>query len=49
VDVELHQLELRLHDLRIHDAEQRRPLIGSVAELGQQVAVIVIRRASGWC
>ena len=43
VDVDLHQLELRHHDLRIHDAEQRRRLIGSVAEIGQQVPVIVIR------
>jgi KorB domain/ParB-like nuclease domain len=43
VDVDLHQLELRHHDLRIHDADQRRRLIGSVAEIGQQVPVIVIR------
>jgi ParB family transcriptional regulator, chromosome partitioning protein len=43
VDVDLHQLELRHHDLRIHDAEQRRRLIGSVAEIGQQVPVIAIR------
>ncbi|HUS32450.1 MAG TPA: ParB N-terminal domain-containing protein [Kofleriaceae bacterium] len=43
MDVDLHQLELRHHDLRIHDAEQRRRLIGSVAEIGQQVPVIVIR------
>lgn len=43
VDVDLHQLELRHHDLRIHDGEQRRRLIGSVAEIGQQVPVIVIR------
>jgi ParB family chromosome partitioning protein len=45
VDVDLHQLELRHHDLRIHDAEQRRRLIASVAELGQQVPVIVIRES----
>jgi hypothetical protein len=43
VDVDLHQLELRHRDLRIHDSEQRRRLIGSVAEIGQQVPVIVIR------
>jgi ParB family chromosome partitioning protein len=42
VDIDLHQLELRHHDLRIHDADQRRRLIGSVAEIGQQVPVIVI-------
>lgn len=45
VDVDLHQLELRHHDLRIHDGDQRRRLIGSVAEIGQQVPVIVIREA----
>lgn len=43
VDVDLHQLELRHRDLRIHDGEQRRRLIGSVAEIGQQVPVIVVR------
>jgi hypothetical protein len=33
VEVDLHQLELRHRDLRIHDGEQRRRLIGSVAEI----------------
>jgi ParB-like chromosome segregation protein Spo0J len=41
VEVDLHQLELRHRDLRIHDGEQRRRLIGSVAEIGQQVPVVV--------
>lgn len=45
MDVDLHQLELRHRDLRIHDVDQRRRLIGSVAEIGQQVPVIVIRDA----
>jgi hypothetical protein len=45
VDIDLHQLELRHRDLRIHDGEQRRRLIGSIAEIGQQVPVIVIRDA----
>ena len=45
MDVDLHQLELRHRDLRIHDGDQRRRLIGSVAEIGQQVPVIVIRDA----
>jgi len=45
VDIDLHQLELRHRDLRIHDRDQRRRLIGSVAEIGQQVPVIVIRDA----
>ena len=43
MEVDLHQLELRHRDLRIHDGEQRRRLIGSVAEIGQQVPVVVIR------
>ena len=45
VEVDLHQLELRHRDLRIHDGEQRRRMIGSVAEIGQQVPVVVIRDA----
>lgn len=45
VEVDLHQLELRHRDLRIHDGEQRRRIIGSVAEIGQQVPVVVIRDA----
>ena len=45
MDVDLHQLELRHRDLRIHDGDQRRRLIGSVAEVGQQVPVVVIRDA----
>jgi ParB-like chromosome segregation protein Spo0J len=42
VDVELHQLELRHDDLRIRGGDRRRRLIASVAEIGQQVPVIVI-------
>ena len=45
MDIDLHQLELRHRDLRIHDGDQRRRLIGSIAEIGQQVPVIVIRDA----
>ncbi|HEX2688041.1 MAG TPA: hypothetical protein VHN14_15540 [Kofleriaceae bacterium] len=37
VEVDLHQLELRHRDLGIRAGEQRRRLIGSVAEIGQQV------------
>jgi predicted metalloenzyme YecM len=37
VEVDLHQLELRHRDLRIHDRVQRQRLIRSVAEIGQQV------------
>ena len=42
VEVDLHQLELRHRDVRIHDGEQRRRLIGSMAEIGQQVPIVVI-------
>ncbi len=42
MDIDLHQLELRHRDLRIHDGDQRRRLIGSIAEIGQQVPVIVV-------
>jgi ParB family transcriptional regulator, chromosome partitioning protein len=45
VEVDLHQLELRHRDLRIHDGKERRQLIGSVAEVGQQVPVVVVRDA----
>lgn len=42
MDVDLHRLELRHDDLRIRGGDRRRRLIASVAELGQQVPVIVI-------
>jgi hypothetical protein len=42
VEVDLHQFELRHRGLRIHSAQERRRLIGSVAELGQQLPVIMI-------
>jgi len=45
VDIDLHQLELRHDDLRIRDGARRRRLVASVAEIGQQVPVIVIAEA----
>lgn len=45
MDVDLHLLELRHRDLRIHDGKRRRRLIGSIAEMGQQAPVVVIRDA----
>jgi len=42
VDLELVQLEQRHADLRIHDDTRRRRLLTSLAELGQQVPVIVV-------
>ena len=42
MEIDLHQLELRHRDLRIVDLDRRRRLIGSIAELGQQVPAVVI-------
>jgi ParB-like chromosome segregation protein Spo0J len=42
VEIDLHRLELRHRDLRIVDADRRRRLIGSIAEIGQQVPAVVI-------
>jgi ParB-like chromosome segregation protein Spo0J len=42
VEIDLHQLELRYRDLRIADPVRRRRLRGSLAEIGQQVPVVVI-------
>jgi ParB-like chromosome segregation protein Spo0J len=42
VDLELGQLAQRHADLRIHDDTRRRRLLTSLAELGQQVPVIVV-------
>lgn len=43
MDVDLHLLELRHDDLRIRAGDRRRRLMASVAEVGQQVPVVVIR------
>lgn len=42
MEIDLHQLDLRHRDLRIVDSDRRRRLIGSLAEIGQQVPVVVI-------
>lgn len=42
VEVDLHQLELRHEELRICDADRLRRLIASMAEVGQQVPVVVV-------
>jgi ParB-like chromosome segregation protein Spo0J len=42
VEIDLHQFDLRHRDLRIIDGDRRRRLIGSLAEIGQQVPVVVI-------
>jgi hypothetical protein len=45
VDIELHQLELRHAELRVRDLDRRRRLCASIAELGQQVPVVVVASA----
>lgn len=42
MEIDLHRLDLRHRDLRIVDGDRRRRLIGSLAEIGQQVPVVVI-------
>jgi len=42
VEIDLHRLDLRHRDLRIADNGRRRRLIGSLAEIGQQVPVVVV-------
>jgi ParB family transcriptional regulator, chromosome partitioning protein len=42
VNVERHQLDLRYEKLRTHKPEAERKLLGSLAEIGQQVPVVVV-------
>jgi ParB/RepB/Spo0J family partition protein len=42
VNVELHQLDLRYEKLRTHKPAAERKLVGSLAEIGQQVPVVVV-------
>ena len=48
VDLEFHQLALRHADLRIREADRRRRLYASLAELGQQVPVVVVAAGDGF-
>ena len=45
MEIDLHRLDLRHRDLRIVDVDRRRRLVGSIAEIGQQVPVVVIAEA----
>jgi len=47
VDIELHELELRYAGLRRRDARRERALVASLAEVGQQVPVVVVRGETG--
>ena len=43
MDLEFHQLELRYEKLRVIRPEQERRLLTSLAEVGQQVPIVVVR------
>jgi ParB/RepB/Spo0J family partition protein len=43
VDLEFHQLELRYERLRIMRQQQERRLMASLAEVGQQVPIVVVK------
>ena len=43
MDIEFHQLDLRHEGLRVRRPERERRLLSSLAERGQQVAIVVIR------
>jgi ParB/RepB/Spo0J family partition protein len=47
VEIELHELDLRYAALRRRDARRERALVGSLAESGQQVPVVVVRGEAG--
>jgi ParB family chromosome partitioning protein len=43
MELEFHQLELRYERLRVSRPEQERRLLGSLAEIGQQVPIVVVK------
>jgi len=45
MELELHQLELRYERLRKHHPRAERALLASLAEIGQQTPVVVVRDA----
>lgn len=47
MDLEFHQLELRYERLRVIRPEQERRLLASLAEVGQQVPMVVVPEAEG--
>ena len=46
MQLEFHQLELRYERLRIVRPEQERRLLASLADVGQQVPIVVVQEAS---
>jgi ParB family transcriptional regulator, chromosome partitioning protein len=47
MQVEFHQLERRWEHLRVHDPQQQRRLLASLAESGQQTPIVVVVAADG--
>jgi ParB family transcriptional regulator, chromosome partitioning protein len=47
VELEFHQLELRYERLKVARPEQERRLLASLAEIGQQVPVVVVKDTEG--
>jgi ParB family chromosome partitioning protein len=43
VNLELHQLDLRYEKLRTHKPDAERKLVGSLATIGQQAPIVVVR------
>jgi len=46
VELEFHQLELRYQRLKVVRPEQERRLLASLAEVGQQVPIVVVQQAA---
>ena len=46
MEVEFHQLELRYERLKVVRPEQERRLLASLAEVGQQVPIVVVAEAA---
>jgi ParB family transcriptional regulator, chromosome partitioning protein len=48
MDLELHQLDRRYEALRTRSARRERRLVASIAEVGQQTPIVVVRDGSSW-
>lgn len=48
MDLELHQLDRRYEALRTRSARRERRLLSSLAELGQQTPIVVVRDSERW-
>jgi ParB family transcriptional regulator, chromosome partitioning protein len=46
VELEFHQLELRYERLKVVRPEQERRMLASLAEIGQQVPIVVVKQAA---